>query len=276
MPADAEAPDPPAPYFENTGTASAAAHASGIVAAFLSVRREALGDPLTVKETFRRTAVDLRRNPDYQGRGLINLLHALQGAVDVGQSTSPLGLSASRASETSPAQQRVPIMAAPDGGAPSAAAITVQPRRAVSLFCSYSHADIKLRQQFERSIVQLLQDRRIDVWHDGEIVPGDKWRAEIDRQLASSQMIVLLVSPDFMQSTFIQKVELTQALERHEAGKARVIPIVLRPIVSLGPLASLEALPRKARALTTWKNRDSAWVDVAQGVERALNALVGH
>jgi len=148
-------------------------------------------------------------------------------------------------------------------------------RPAVSLFCSYAHEDGKLRQQFERSISHLMRERLIEVWHDGEIVPGKEWLAEIDRELAAADVIILLVSPDFMQSAFINQVELKRAIERHEAGKVRVIPIILRPVSTLGALAKLEALPRKAKPVTTWKNRDSAWVDVAQGLERVLKDMLG-
>jgi subtilisin family serine protease len=260
-------------YVETSGTPMAAAHVSGVIAAYLSVRREAIGDPLRVKETFRRTAVDLRRRPEFQGRGLVNLFHALQG-IETGQTPTAVSALASwRAPETSIPQQQ-PTIDLADQSVPTPLPDRSNERqRGVTLFCSYSQADIKLRRQFERSIVSLLQERRIEMWHDGEIVPGSEWREEINQRLGGAQMIVLLVSPDFIQSPFINKVELTRALERHEAGKARVIPVVLRPVMSLGPLAHLEALPKKARPLTTWKNRDLAWVDVAKGIERALEEL---
>jgi subtilisin family serine protease len=273
---EADAPEPPGLYREDSGTAMAAAHVSGVVAAFLSVRREGIGDPLAVKETFRQTAVDLRRHTDFQGRGLINLFHALQPTAEGGPAGPAPGLTAPRASPTTVVSERSAAPAAPDDKRTSRDKATPPKRhRAVSLFCSYSQLDLRLRQQFERSIAHLMQERRIEVWTDGQIVPGSDWRKDIDRELASAELIVLLVSPDFMQSPFIQKVELKQAIERHEAGKARVVPIVLRPVATLGILGSLEALPKKAKALTTWTNRDLAWVDVAKGIERALNALIG-
>ena len=148
-------------------------------------------------------------------------------------------------------------------------------RRAVTLFCSYAHEDARLRQQFERSISHLLRQRLIEVWHDGEILPGNEWQTEIDRELAAADLIILLVSPDFMQSSFINEVELQRAIERHQAGKARVIPVILRPVTTLGVLAKLEALPQKAKPVTTWRNRDSAWVNVAQGLERVLKDMLG-
>lgn len=266
---------PASVYVEDSGTAMAAAHVSGLIAAFLSVRREQIGQPLIVKEVFRQTAVDLRRHADFQGRGLVNLMRALQPVVDVGGAVPmPVSVPSRTPAIADERRESEPTVSAggnddrPKGEIPAH-------RRAVSLFCSYAHEDAKLREQFERSISHLMQERLIEVWHDGEIVPGKEWRAEIDRELATADLIILLVSPDFMQSSFINEVELKQAIERHEAGKARVIPVILRPVSTLGALSKLEALPRKAKPVTLWKNRDSAWVDVAKGLERVLKDMLG-
>jgi subtilisin family serine protease len=271
----ANADGPATLYHEESGTAIATAHVSGLVAAFLSVRREQIGQPLTVKEIFRQTAVDLRRHADFQGRGLVNLMRALQPGVDV---STPAPLPVSMQSRTSPISEGQPtseLIVSATGSDDHPKGGSVTHRRAVTLFCSYAHEDAKLREQFERSIFHLLNQGLIEVWHDGEIVPGKEWRAEIDRELAAADLIILLVSPDFVQSPFINEVELKQAIERHQAGEVRVIPIILRPVSTLGILAKLEALPRKAKPVTTWKNRDSAWVDVAQGLERVLKDMLG-
>jgi serine protease AprX len=271
----ANADVPASLYRADSGTAMAAAHVSGLVAAYLSVRREQIGEPLTVKEVFRQTAVDLKRHADFQGRGLVNLMRALQPVVDVGMAVPTVGSVPSRTPAISDDRlAREPAMLVAENDHPAKGGSPAH-RRAASLFCSYAHEDVKLREQFERSISHLMQERLIEVWHDGEIVPGKEWRAEIDRALAVADLIILLVSPDFMQSPFINEVELKRAIERHQTGKARVVPVILRPVSTLGALAKLEALPRKAKPLTTWKNRDSAWVDVAQGLERVLKDMLG-
>src|SRR5437899_6650555 len=65
-----------------------------------------------------------------------------------------------------------------------------------------------------------------------------------------------------------------RALERHKANEARVIPIVLRPVDWKGaPFAHLQALPTNAKPITTWSNRDQAFVDVATGIRRAIEDL---
>ena len=271
---ESNADSPPPLYREDSGTAMATAHVSGLVAAFLSVRREQIGQALTVKEVFRQTAVDLRRHTDFQGRGLVNLMRALQPVVDVGVAVPAVSVP-SRTNAISEDLQASELAVSVGENVDPPKVGSSAHRRAVSLFCSYAHEDAKLREQFERSIFHLMQARLIEAWYDGEIVPGKEWRAEIDRQLAVADLIILLVSPDFMQSRFINEVELKRAIERHQTGKARVVPVVLRPVSTLGALGKLEALPRKAKPVTTWKNRDSAWVDVAQGLERVLKDMLG-
>ena len=78
-PREPNAPEPSvAEYKEDSGTSMAAPHVSGVIAAFLSVRREFIGQPEVVKELFLRTATDLKRTPTFQGQGLVDLMRAIQ------------------------------------------------------------------------------------------------------------------------------------------------------------------------------------------------------
>jgi serine protease AprX len=69
---------PVARYQEDSGTSMAAPHVSGVIAAFLSVRREFIGRPERAKEVFLSTATDLRRDRYFQGNGLVDLMRAIQ------------------------------------------------------------------------------------------------------------------------------------------------------------------------------------------------------
>jgi serine protease AprX len=75
---DANKGDLPVLYCEQTGTSMAAPHVSGAIAAFLSVRREFIGEPEQVKQIFLANAVDLRREQKFQGAGLLDLMKVLQ------------------------------------------------------------------------------------------------------------------------------------------------------------------------------------------------------
>ena len=65
-------------YVDASGTSAAAPHVAGVIAAFLSVRREFIGQPEKVKEVFLSTATDLKRERHFQGYGLVDLLRAIQ------------------------------------------------------------------------------------------------------------------------------------------------------------------------------------------------------
>ncbi|MGH9937528.1 MAG: metallophosphoesterase, partial [Blastocatellia bacterium] len=104
---------------------------------------------------------------------------------------------------------------------------------------------------------------------------GEEWRGEIDRRLESAGIILLLVSPDFIASEYCYDVEAKRALERHAAGEAVVIPVVLRPVDWLKtPLSELQSLPRDNRAVTLWPNQDAAFVEVAKGIRQAVEQLM--
>src|SRR2546429_4522349 len=146
-----------------------------------------------------------------------------------------------------------------------------QPAQSAShlrLFFSYAHEDERFRNELEKHLVLLRRQGLITMWHDRQIISGTDWSQDIDQNLIEASIILLLISSDFLASDYIFSVELQQALKRHVAGDARVIPIILRPVdwKTLSPLAKLQALPRDAKPVTQWSNRDGAFVDIVQGI----------
>ena len=141
-----------------------------------------------------------------------------------------------------------------------------------SAFVSYSHKDERYRQRLDISLKQLQRDKLISVWHDRTILPGQEWDREIDENLENADIVLLLVSPDFLASDYAYSREMLRAVERHESRSATVVPIILRPSDwQSSPLGSLEALPSKGHPVTLWPNRDKAWLDVAQGLRRLIS-----
>jgi hypothetical protein len=143
--------------------------------------------------------------------------------------------------------------------------------RPVSLFYSYSHRDEEFRSALETHLSVLRRSRLIAEWHDRMIGAGGDWRGEIDRNLASADIVLLLVSADFLASDYCWGEEMTKALQRHERGEARVIPVILRPCRWRStPLAKLQAVPRDGKPVTDWLSRDAAFDDVAAAIERII------
>src|SRR5262245_22424879 len=93
----------------------------------------------------------------------------------------------------------------------------------VVLFYSYSHADEALRVRLEKHLSILKRSGVLRDWHDRRIGVGREWDGEIDAQLRSADIILLLVSPDFIASDYCWDVEARVALEREAAGEAVVI-----------------------------------------------------
>src|SRR5438105_15040382 len=94
----------------------------------------------------------------------------------------------------------------------------------VEVFCCYSHEDEKWLQRLETHLSLLQRQGLISLWHDRLIVPGADWAKTIDTHLETASVILLLVSADFLASNYCYGVEMKRALERQEAGEARVVP----------------------------------------------------
>jgi internalin A len=111
----------------------------------------------------------------------------------------------------------------------------------------------------------------ITVWHDRKIGAGDDWREQIDENLERADIVLLLVSPDFIASDYCYDKEMKRALKRWESGEATVIPVIIRDVNwKHAPFARLQALPMDGIAITKWRDRDSAWRSVSEGIERLV------
>src|SRR5437667_11777907 len=98
-----------------------------------------------------------------------------------------------------------------------------------SIFISYAHRDRALREELETHLSNLRRQNVITSWYDGDISPGSEWESQIIAHLNSDQIILLLISADFIASDFCYSIEMVQAIARHDANQARVSHIILRP-----------------------------------------------
>lgn len=146
------------------------------------------------------------------------------------------------------------------------------------IFMSYSHADEALRDLLEKQLAMLKREGAIETWHDRRISAGDSLDGQIDAQLQVADVILLLLSPDFLDSRYCYDVEMKAAMERLNAGEVRVIPVILRPCDWLSPVSpfrSLKAIPRDGKPITQWADRDEAMLDVVKEIRTALPAAKG-
>jgi hypothetical protein len=144
----------------------------------------------------------------------------------------------------------------------------------IEVFISYSHKDETLREELEKRLSILKRQGLISTWHDRNISAGEDWRNNIDNHLNSAQIILLLISPDFLASDYINNNELNRAIERHNSGDARVIPIILRPVEwKEESFAKFQALPIDGKPITKWESLDDAFVDVTKGLKKVIDDM---
>jgi hypothetical protein len=149
-----------------------------------------------------------------------------------------------------------------------------KPNEPVEVFYSYAHEDERLHNQLEKHLSILKRTGVITGWHDRKIVAGHDWKNEIDEHLNSAKVILLLISADFLASDYCYGIEMERALQRDEAGEARVIPVILRDVDwKDAPFRKLQALPTDGKAVTSWGNRDRAFKNVAEGIKRAVKEI---
>ncbi len=147
----------------------------------------------------------------------------------------------------------------------------------ISVFISYARKDEALMQELDRHLAPLKRKQWISSWHDGCIMPGEEWEPQIKANLEQAQIILLLISVDFICSDYCYEVELAKAIERHCSGKAQVIPVILRdcdwhgtPVGEELLLGDLQALPKDAKPISRWESRDDAFADTARGIRKAI------
>jgi len=146
----------------------------------------------------------------------------------------------------------------------------------VKIFLSYSHKDDELRKELSKHLSLLKRQGIITEWHDRKILAGVEWEEEIDTHLNTSQVILLLISSDFIASDYCYGIEMMRAMERHENGEARVIPIILRAVDwRVSPFSKLQTLPRDGKPVTSWKNYDEAFANVTEGIRLACREIKG-
>ncbi len=147
-------------------------------------------------------------------------------------------------------------------------------RKPVEIFIAYSRADSQMLNELRQHFTPLERNKRVTVWYDGKIEPGDVWEDSIKRHLHGADIVLLLVSADSIASDYFYDKEVADALERHRAGTARVVPLILRPCVwRTTPLGELQALPQNGKPVTEWVSRDAAYTDAVEALWQMIGQL---
>lgn len=140
-----------------------------------------------------------------------------------------------------------------------------------TVFFSYSHEDEELRNRLEKHLALLKRQGLVDAWHDRRILAGTEIDRAISSTLEAADIVLLLVSADFLASEYCYSKEMQFAMARHDAGSAVVIPVILKPCDwHSAPFGKLLATPRDGKAVTSWANVEEALADVASHVRKRV------
>jgi hypothetical protein len=213
------------------------------------------------------------------------LYRALASGATIGEA---FGSSRAIVGRVTPAEGDVPVLlsarreaaavrfAKPARTRTDAATVVADPasRRCAQIFCSYSHKDEKYRGELEKHLALLSRHGAVEVWHDRLIRPGQDWAREIDENLDHANLVLMLISADFLASQYCYGIEMERALRRARSGATHVVPILVRKCDLEGaPFSDLQWLPTGGKPVKNWGDRDSAWADVAAGVRKVVQTL---
>ncbi|MFG1249261.1 toll/interleukin-1 receptor domain-containing protein [Xanthobacter flavus] len=152
----------------------------------------------------------------------------------------------------------------------------IEKRNSLNVFISYSHGDEEIKRELIKHLHPLSRLGMVESWDDRLIKAGEEWNGVISKKLELADIIILIISVDFINSNYCYDIEMRRAMERHEAGEARVIPVIARECLwHYAPFGKLQALPKDAKAVATWPDRDTALATVAANIYQVSEDLLG-
>lgn len=144
----------------------------------------------------------------------------------------------------------------------------------VRVFLSYSHVDEEFKNKLDIHFAPLKRSNKIETWNDRKLVPGTLFDDEIRKHLCEDEIIILLISADFINSDYCYEIEMMKALERMKNSDTIVIPIILRPCLwKETPLKDIQALPKNGTPISKYPDADDAYLEIVQSVNNIIESF---
>ena len=150
-------------------------------------------------------------------------------------------------------------------------------KQAVKIFCSYSHKDEELKNELENHLSILRRIGLIKVWTDRKILPGEYWQKRINGEIEKSDLILLLISSDFIASDYCFDVEVKKAIEKHEQNESMVVPILVRDCDWEGaPFEHIQGLPTDMKPIISkhWHSKDEGFRNVTSSLKKTIKIII--
>jgi hypothetical protein len=147
-------------------------------------------------------------------------------------------------------------------------------KRPINVFVSYDPKDTEFKIALERHLSSLIRNGKIILWADNQIALGSSWDLSVRKNLNKSDLLILLLSNDFMSSDKIWEVEIKESLERRQRGDALLIlPIMVRPCDIEGTfISAIQRLPRELnQSISTAQNQDESWTKITIEIRQIVD-----
>ena len=148
-------------------------------------------------------------------------------------------------------------------------------RQALHLFFSFVKQDQSYLDEIEKGLTMLKRQGYISIWDERMISAGAEWRREVEEHLDLADIILLLISQDYLNSDFSYEIELKRAMERYNAGGVRIIPILINPCDwKQSPFSQLQVLPKNLKSVSEWQDQQAAIRDIVKNVQIAVEEIL--
>lgn len=145
----------------------------------------------------------------------------------------------------------------------------------VKIFYSYSHKDESFRDELSTCLGILKHNNKIEEWHDRQIKPGTNYNTDINDHIESTDIVIFLVSPDFLNSDYCFGIEVEKALALQKQHKVEIVPVLIKPcLYDESRFSQLQIIPRDARPVTSWPSKDDAFNAVAIEIRKVVDDII--
>jgi hypothetical protein len=141
----------------------------------------------------------------------------------------------------------------------------------MNAFISYSHDDADMLTLLHKHLAQLQRDGLINTWTDRDILAGGNLDDSISKSLSNSKIFIALLSPGYIASNYCYDKEFLRAIQLQEEAELVIVPVIVEPCDWLNtPLSKFKALPKDGKSISTWENKNTAFVDVIQKLRQLI------
>ena len=147
----------------------------------------------------------------------------------------------------------------------------------LKIFISYAKNDYNLMTAIEHCCKEIKQIKfnnqiyTIDVWCDHHLLPGESWKSEITNRIKDADVILFLLSTNFLKSDFIINTEIPLAIKRKQESEIGVLGIYMEDCefgsLKIKKTQLIPSYRGRLKAISTWKQNNECWDAVKDGIE---------